>query len=380
MMTNNLGLYVHIPFCERKCNYCDFNSSVSKEGQRSKYLKTLIEEIKRVSLSYKNNNVDSIFIGGGTPSILSVNEITVLVSALKDNFSIENNLEFTIEANPNSIDEEKLKTYLGIGINRISFGAQSFQDKELEILGRIHRAKDIYKVINLSKKVGFKNVSLDLMEGIPLQTMDSFMDSLNKAVELDVNHISVYGLIIEEDTIFYKWYKEGTLSLPSEETERKMYRECKRFLKDNEYFQYEISNFSKKGFESKHNLKYWEGKDYLGLGLGSHSKVNNKRFENVSSYSDYLDLIKNNKSTIINIENLKEQDLINEYIVFGIRKTKGINLLGFKKTFNLNFLKEYSQEIDKNVKNGYIKVNDDYLFLTDLGMDFSNKVELDFYR
>lgn len=379
-MTNNLGLYIHIPFCERKCNYCDFNSQRANKDTINEYVESLIIEIKRVSPLYKDYKIDTIFIGGGTPSILDEENISNIVDTLKGSFNISENVEFTIECNPNSTTIEKLKTYKELGINRLSFGAQSFVDNELKILGRLHKENQIYKVMDFAKNIGFKNINLDLMLGIPEQNKNSFEYSLNQALSLYIQHLSVYSLIIEENTNFYKWYHDDKLNLPNEETEREFYYLLREKLKDNGYLQYEISNFSKPGYESIHNLKYWSGEDYLGLGLGSHSKIQNTRFENVSNLDNYISSIKNNKDTIINKIQLSKIDLINEYIFMGLRKTKGINYLDLNNKFKIDFIKDYKSEIDKNLKNGYINIKDDYIFLTEKGMDFSNLVELDFYR
>lgn len=381
MTKAKLGLYIHIPFCEQKCNYCDFNSFKCSSFEIEKYLDSLILEIKRESKNYTNYIIDTIFIGGGTPSTLTTKEITILDSSLKKHFTISSNLEYTLECNPNSIDLDKLITYKYLGINRLSIGAQSFIDEELKLLGRIHNKKDIYNSVNLAKSVGFENINIDLMLGIPKQSFNSLKFTLNETINLGVEHISCYSLIIEDNTKFGELDKQDKLlNLPSEETERKFYYLAREILEGNGFNQYEISNFSQSGHKSKHNLKYWNCNNYLGLGLGSHSKIGNKRFENVSNMKRYIELNSNNKSSYINEEILSKKDLINEKIIMGLRLVEGIDCSEFNSLFDIDFLDEYNLEIKKNLQLELITMDNDRIFLTEKGMDYSNLVELDFYR
>ncbi|WP_054251965.1 radical SAM family heme chaperone HemW [Neofamilia massiliensis] len=380
-MKSKLGLYIHIPFCQQKCNYCDFNSFKSSASERSIYIDALIKEIFMQGPSYKDYLVDSIFIGGGTPSILDEREIIRISKALEDNFSIASDLEFTIELNPNSVNLEKFKAYKEAGINRLSFGGQSFNDKELKDLGRIHQASDIFTAIKLAKSIGFKNISLDLMLGIPGQSLESLKDSLKKAMSLDLKHLSVYSLILEAGTNLYDMAtRTNKLNLPDETLERDMYHFTKNFLKDFGFYQYEISNFSKEGFESRHNLKYWSFEDYLGLGLSSSSKIGNKRFANVDGFSSYIKALENNLLPVKEKEVLTRQDQINEYIFMGLRKTVGFSYKKLEEIFSLDFLSVYENEIEKNLNLGLIDVDDNYLRLTEKGLDLANQVEIDFYR
>lgn len=381
MMKTNLGLYIHIPFCEKKCLYCDFNSNISSYELRKNYTESLINEINRESKKYKNNIVDTIFIGGGTPSVLEEVFIEDIINEIYNNFKISKNLEFTIEGNPNSLTLKKLRLYKNLGINRLSIGAQSFSEKEIKALGRIHTREDIFKAVENGRNLGFENISLDLMIGIPYENINTFKKTIMEAIGLDVEHISAYSLILEKNTPLYNMKKSGVdLNLPSEDEEREIYRELLRILEKNGYKRYEISNFSKPGFESKHNLKYWNWDDYLGLGLGSHSKIKDFRFENISDIKKYINNNENNKSVIINKYKLDNLDKINEIIIMGLRKAEGFNYEKLNKKFNLDFLREYDEEINKNLKNGYIEIKGDFIRLTDKGLDFSNLVELDFYR
>lgn len=380
-MKTKLGIYIHIPFCRRKCLYCDFNSGVENYDIMEKYSKALINEIELTGNYYKDYLVDSIFIGGGTPSILPLTLLKPIVEAIYKEFNIEKELEFSIEGNPNSLDENKLSYYKKLGINRLSIGAQSFIEKELNGLGRIHSVEDIYDSVNFAKEVGFNNISLDLMIGIPNQNLDSFKTSLNEAIKLDVQHISAYSLILEESTPLYNQKLNGVdLNLPNEDEERRIYKNTINILESNNYNQYEISNFSKIGFESKHNLKYWNCEDYLGLGISAHSLIENKRFNNIEDINSYITLLSTNKKATENEEYLKSKDLLNERIIMGFRKIEGFNYESLNDLFDINFLKEYKDEINKNLKNGYIKVEEDYIKLTKKGLDFANLVELDFYR
>lgn len=380
-MKTKLGLYIHIPFCQKKCKYCDFNSFQSTSKQREEYLQALVKEIQLASPSYKDFLVDSIFIGGGSPSILQGGEILQLGKALRENFNIDEKLEFTIEANPNTTSQDKLLAYKEVGINRLSFGGQSFDDKELEDLGRVHQAADIFKAIKMAKDLGFKNISLDLMLGIPGQSLQSLKASLESAVSLDLQHLSVYSLILEENTELYRMYKQGIdLSLPDEDLERNMYYFTREFLKNSDFVQYEISNFSKVGFQSKHNLKYWSFEDYLGLGLGSHSKISDQRFFNKASFSAYIKDLQAGILPIKERENLSRQDQINEYIFMGLRKTRGFSYKLLEEKFDLNFFREYDKDISKNLDLAYIEIDGDFIRLSNKGLDFSNQVELDFFR
>lgn len=381
MMKTKLGLYVHIPFCKQKCSYCDFNSFKSSPDERRSYIAALIKEISLQAPTYKEYLVDSIFIGGGTPSILDGQEIIIISKALNENFSIAEDVEFTIELNPNSVDLEKFKAYKEAGINRLSFGGQSFNDKELKDLGRIHQASDIFTAIDLAKSIGFKNISLDLMLGIPGQSLESLKDSLTKAVSLDLKHLSVYSLILEAGTRLYDLARRtNTINLPDEILERDMYHFTKKFLRDHDFYQYEISNFSKEGFESRHNLKYWSLEDYLGLGLSSHSKIGNKRFANVDGLSSYIEGLENNTMPVKETEVLTKQDQINEYIFMGLRKTRGFSYRRLEEIFSLDFLSSYKDEIEKNLNRNLIVLDNEYLRLSETGLDLANQVEVDFYR
>lgn len=380
MMKTNLGLYIHIPFCEKKCNYCDFNSSNYSKDIQSRYIEALISEIKTQAKNYKNYYADSVFIGGGTPSTLSFELLESLVIVIKEVFNFAEDIEFTIEVNPNSLDIIKLAKYLELGINRLSIGGQSFIDSELEILGRLHKSRDIYRAVEDARLVGFENINLDLMTGIPYQTLESFKFSLNKAINLGLNHISAYSLIIEDGTFFGNNYDFIERYLPSEDEEREIYHYLVDRLNEKGYYQYEISNFSRLNKESRHNKKYWLCQDYLGLGLGAHSRIGVRRFENFSRIEEYIKAIESGDSAIECEADLSLPDQLNEKIIMGLRLNNGLDIKEINDSFKIDFMDFYSEEVKKNLENGLIFIESQRIKLSKKGRDFSNQVELDFYR
>lgn len=380
MTKTKLGIYIHIPFCERKCYYCDFNSQIINDEIEELYFDSLVKEINLNNQLYSDYIVDSIFIGGGTPSIAKANNIARIMKKITSQFDLSENCEITLEANPKSLDLSKLSIYKSVGINRISLGAQSFVDGELKKLGRIHNSKEILESIEMIETSGIKNLSIDLMMGIPDQTHECFIYSLMEAVRLGVNHISCYSLIIEESTPFFKLYNENKLNLVEDIEERRMYHCLCELMKQNGYIHYEISNFAKESYESIHNLKYWKFEDYLGLGLGSHYKIKNKRYVNEYIIEDYVNKIDKNQLPISSTEVLSNIDQINEIIFMGLRISEGFNYRHIEDKYKINFLEEYKIEIENNLNRGLIGINDSYIYLTQKGLDFANSVELDFFR
>ena len=306
-----LGLYLHFPFCVRKCRYCDFLSFPSDEAGREIYLERLKEEIKARGAVYQDYNIETLFIGGGTPSLMTGQQLTELLDTVRVSFHVSPVGEWTMECNPGTTDAETLRIYRNAGINRLSFGLQSMNDEELKYLGRIHTAKQFAENYQAARRVGFENINIDLMSALPGQTTASWLDTLNKAAAFEPEHLSAYSLIIEEETPFWDLYgddrsseadvdgiiadsgggqqgKAAILTLPDEDSERQMYHLTKRILAEKGYERYEISNYARKGFECRHNLIYWQRKDYLGLGLGASSMVGNRRFSNVSDMTSYM--------------------------------------------------------------------------------------------
>lgn len=348
------SLYIHIPFCKSKCKYCDFLSFPNTEYINA-YKKALLNEIN----AFDCESVKSIFIGGGTPSIID-SSIIAEIMEVTGKFNIEKNAEITIETNPGTLTEEKLKTYRESGINRISMGLQAWQNSLLKTLGRIHTRESFLKNYELACKY-FNNINIDLMFSLPDQSYEMWLETLENVTALNPQHISAYSLIVEEGTPFY----DMELNLPDEETDRKMYHSAIKFLAEKGYNQYEISNFAKEGFESAHNTVYWQRGNYKGFGLGAASLINNVRYKNTENMTDYIKGI-----TITENEYLTKSDQMAEFMFLGLRMTKGVSISKFKKEFNENILLKYKSVIDKY--SNYIIVEGDNLRLTTEGIDISN--------
>ena len=375
---NNFGVYIHIPFCKKKCNYCDFISFCNKDNLIEEYIECLKKEIKE--FNFLNKNVTTIYLGGGTPSYINskfiVDILNLLKEKLKSNKTPFYDLEITIEVNPGTVTREKLEMYKKVGINRLSIGLQETNNNLLKQIGRIHTFEDFLETYNLAKKVGFDNINVDLMIALPNQKISDIKESLEKIVSLKPNHISVYSLIIEEGTLIEKQVNQGKLKLPSEEEERNLYWYVKNFLEISGYNHYEISNFAKKGQESKHNLNCWNQEEYIGFGLASHSYVNKTRFCNISNLEKYIENIKNNdfeKNRIIE-EKQTIEDEKKEFMMLGFRKIEGVSISKFKEKFSENPLFLYRKELNKLVNEGLIVVDLDNIKLTNKGLDLANIV------
>ena len=369
-MDNYKGLYVHIPFCIRKCKYCDFVSFTDKADFFDAYIEKLLDEANE----YKNTKLDTVFIGGGTPSVLSARQLKKLLDGINSIFCLSENCEFTIEANPKTLYEEKLTVLKESNINRLIIGIQSFNDEELKAIGRIHDAKTAYNTVELVKSFGFDNFNLDIMLNLPNQTEKSLKHTLLKAISLNPSHISCYSLILEENTPLFDEYKNGIYTETSDEYDRKLYHMVKEFLKNNGYEQYEISNFAKKGHYSKHNLKYWNCDEYIGLGVAAHSYLDGIRFYNTSRFDEYLNGFFHSEEKTI----LSEEDKISEYIIMRLRLLDGIFEKEFYKRFKKDFYSLYKNTIDKFIKADLmIKENNAYK-LTERGMDISNSIMCEF--
>ena len=370
-MKNNFGIYIHIPFCVRKCYYCDFISFSNKDELIEKYIKSLKKEIEEFNFSMYNTT--TIYIGGGTPSYLEAKYIKEILNLIKkkleENKTNWEEIEITIELNPGTVTEEKLKIYKEIGINRLSIGLQSTSDKLLKEIGRIHTYKEFLDTYNLAKKIGFNNINVDLMIALPNQSIKDIKESLEKIVELNTNHVSVYSLIVEEGTPFSKWLEEGKIKLPSDEEERRMYWYVKNFLELHEYNHYEISNFVKKKKEAKHNLNCWNQEEYIGFGLAAHSYINKIRFCNTDNLEKYIE---NNEREIE--EKQTEDDEKKEFMMLGFRKIDGIKISDFKKKFGENPLFLYRKELNKLAKENLIEVDLDNIRLTSKGINLANLV------
>lgn len=393
----DLGIYVHIPFCKQKCKYCDFVSANCDEIIQDKYINALISEIKNTKLedykagdceanawysskSYNEVNphyiVNTIYIGGGTPSYIDSKYIVKILNEIESNFEIDKNVEITIEINPGTINKEKLEDYKKVGINRLSLGLQSTHNKLLNLIGRIHTYEEFLDTYKLAEKVGFENINIDLMLALPTQTENELLDSVNKIISLNPNHISIYSLILEEETPLKQMIDKKELELIDEEIERKMYWNTKKLLEKNGYIHYEISNFSKQDCFSKHNLNCWNQEEYIGFGLAAHSYIKNKRFSNIDDIEKYIKSIEENKYED-NIEILEEQtreEKLKEFMMLGFRKIDGISISEFERKFKINPLFYFRFEISKLVNQELMEVDLDNIKLTKKGLDFANLV------
>lgn len=369
-----IGLYVNIPFCKKKCYYCDFVAFPNLENRINSYFENLYKEI---DLYQKNMNVeiDSIYIGGGTPTYIDIKYIEKLVEKLRS-FNIKNLKEFTIEANSNSITLDKLKIYRKIGIDRISLGVQSFDDEVLKNVGRDHNKKIVLQDIENIRKAGFKNLSLDMILNLPSGDFDSIKKDLDLIKEINPEHISYYSLILERGSYFYTLYKKGKLKLMDDDLERDIFSYIENYLESIGLERYEISNFSKKGYESYHNKKYWSEGGYLALGLGASGFLSNVRYNNVRNFVKYENLIKEGKLPIESREFISKSEREKEYIIFKLRETEGINLLEFEKIFGHKLLNKYSKIIDKYYNLGFFNIGESLSF-THKGFDLSNEFYLE---
>lgn len=370
-----LGIYIHIPFCKQKCFYCDFCSFANKNEMQEKYVEAVINEIKNITHKEKYT-VTTIYFGGGTPSILNPEYIKNILQEIESSFEILDDAEITIEINPGTVNEEKLKKYKEYGINRLSIGLQSANDKILKKIGRIHDYKQFEETFFYARKCGFKNINVDLMIGLPTQAVEDVKQTLEKIIQKNPEHISVYSLIIEEGTIIEKMINENKLQLPDEETERIMYWTVVNELKENGYNQYEISNFSKKTYESKHNTNCWKQKQYIGLGTSAHSYLNKKRYSNTNNIEEYIKNIQeNNISKNITIhEEQTEESTMNEYMLLGLRMIQGININEFKQKFKTDPTIKYKKILEKLQKENLIQITKTSIKLTKQGIDFGNIV------
>lgn len=414
---DKLSLYIHIPFCVRKCNYCDFLSSSCDDGTKQEYVEALCQEIKVRAEEYKEKIVDTIFFGGGTPSILSGEQMTKIMTVIRSSFQILPDAEISLEMNPGTVDRQKLETYKELGINRLSIGLQSANNEELRILGRIHTWEEFLQTWELVREVGFTNVNIDLMSALPGQTLESYRQTVEKVLALKPEHISAYSLIVEEGTPFFDWFDEEAnggdsfakevpdyvkaKALPDETADRSMYELTKRLLEEQGYYRYEISNYALKGYECKHNIGYWKRKEYLGLGLGAASLLSNVRYSNISDLQTYLEVgseqmlkndedckkkqIKENAEVQKWIEEqikLSITDQMEEFMFLGLRMMEGIRATEFENQFGISLQEVYGVQINQLIKQGLLAYHEttERIALTKEGIDVSNRVFVEFMQ
>lgn len=376
----DLSLYIHIPFCVSKCYYCDF-SSFSHMGEKIEgYIDSLIVELDLYKEELRNYQIKTIFIGGGTPSSIDPKYISRILDYIYKNYNIREDAEITIESNPGTLDRNKIQIYKESGINRFSLGLQTLNNKLLKSIGRIHSAKDFYNSYNLLREMGVKNINVDLIFGLPNQSLGDVLTTLEKVINLGVEHISYYGLIVEEGTPLFDLCNEGKILLPTEDEEREMYHKGLKKLKEKGYGHYEISNFALPGHECKHNLVYWNVLPYIGVGLSSHSYFKEKRFWNTKDISIYINRLSKKSLPIEGEEIIEREDEISEFCILGLRKIEGIDKLEFKERFKIEIEKLYGHIINKHIKNGLIENDHNSIRLTKKGLDLSNIVEVDFLK
>lgn len=370
----DIGVYIHIPFCMQKCFYCDFVSFANQSGLEKRYIKALKKEIIDFFNKNKNIKISTIYIGGGTPSYIDANYVKQIIEEIPIKQS--NIKEATIEVNPGTVNEEKLKIYKNIGINRLSIGLQSAQDTILKQIGRIHNYNDFLNTYNLAKKVKFENINVDLIIGLPNQTINDIKETLENIVKLNPNHISVYSLIVEDKTLLAEKIKNGELTLPSEDLERNMYWYVKNYLELNSYNHYEISNFAKSEFESKHNLDCWNQKEYVGFGLAAHSYIKNERYSNICDLEQYIINCENNdfnkNKIILETQNKYMQE--QEFMLLGLRKIEGVSIKEFKNKFQENPIFIFRNELNKLCNENLVNIDIDKIKLTNKGLDLANLV------
>nr|WP_243021480.1 radical SAM family heme chaperone HemW [Clostridium sp. AM16-23] len=374
-----MELYLHMPFCVRKCAYCDFLSFPSGAETQRMYAKRLMKDIDVMGKRYGEIPVETIFIGGGTPSVPDSALIVEIMEHVRHAFHVADGAEISMEANPGTVTREKLTDYRKAGINRLSFGLQSANDRELKLLGRIHTWAEFLESFTLARECGFANLNIDLMSALPGQTCESWKETLSRVTELDPEHISAYSLIIEEGTPFGERYgsEEGRKLLPDEDSEREMYHETKRFLKDCGYERYEISNYAKPGRECRHNIGYWTGVPYLGLGLGASSYLDGCRFTVNPDMKQYLE---EKPGMFADIEKLTKKDMEEEFFYVGLRMTAGVSLSEFERRFGISAKEVYPGLMETFVKEKAARFEGDRFVLTDYGLDVSNYIMAQFLQ
>ena len=384
MRRKQIGLYIHIPFCKQKCSYCDVCSYANKESFIKRYIQCVLKEIIEVGnnnkIDFENGKDDlflvkTIYIGGGTPSLIDSKYIVQIIEDIKLNFEIDEKAEITIEVNPGTVTLEKLEDYKRAGINRLSIGLQSTHEHLLKEIGRIHTYLDFLDTFRFAREAGFENINVDLMIGLPNQTLEEVKDSIEEIVSMEPEHISVYSLILEENTPLFKKVEEG-LELPNEDLERKMYWAVKQTLEQNNYIHYEISNFAKKGYESKHNLDCWNQMEYIGFGIAAHSYTNGIRYSNIENIEQYIKNYDEDKTeeNLVFHEKQDMEAMQKEYMLLGLRKIDGVSIQEFKIKFVANPVFLYHSELEKLVNEELLEIDGDMIKLTNKGLDLANIV------
>ena len=376
MMTTDLTkseLYIHIPFCIKKCLYCDFLSFPADEKTKEKYIEALCDELLYIGSERCDKPLRSVFIGGGTPSVLPAEQIVRVMETVKTRFDLMPDAEISIECNPGTLDENKLKAYKECGINRLSIGLQSSHEKELKSLGRIHSYEDFVACIRMAEEAGFTNINVDLMSGLPGQSASSFEETLRKVCTLSdcIKHISAYSLIVEEETPFGQMFEDGKLELPGEDEDRQMYHMTSRILEEYGFERYEISNYARPGYECRHNIGYWTGVEYYAAGLDAASFYGHCRYSDTPDMEEYL---KDPLAGPVLIEKLDQSGLMSEYMILGLRLTEGVSVSEFENRFKTGMSDVYGKEIDRFIQDGLLEHTGDRIKLSEKGLDLANFV------
>ena len=365
--------YIHIPFCHHICHYCDFNKVFMQGQPVEKYLIALEKEME-ISVKGKNNVLETVFVGGGTPTALNESQLEQLVQSIQKQLRFDSNTEYTFEANPGDLSKEKLAILKAGGVNRLSFGVQTFNDELLKTIGRTHRAKDVFSSIESAKEIGFNNISIDLIYSLPGQTKQDFLESIQTALSLGLVHYSGYSLIIEPKTVFYNLMKKGKLLVPGEDAEAEMYETLMEQMEIHGLRQYEISNFAVPGFESRHNLTYWDNEEYYGFGAGAHSYVNGIRQSNYGPLKKYMEPLAIGELPILDSHQVSCAEKMEEEMFLGLRKTEGVSIRHFLKKFNQDPLELFAEQIRECTSKDLLKTDGESICLTRKGRMLGNEV------
>lgn len=372
-MKQSTSAYVHIPFCEHICYYCDFNK-VFLEGQPvDEYIEALLKEARLSLIKNPVKNMETLYVGGGTPTSLNASQLDRLLSGLREILPY-NEGEFTVEANPGDLSGEKLDVMKNYGVNRLSMGVQTFDDRLLKKIGRKHTAKDVYDTVRLLEEKDFSNVTIDLIYALPGQSLESFRDTVERALALDLPHYALYSLILENQTMFMNWVRRGKMQLPEQELEAQMYAETIEAMEKAGRMQYEISNFAKPGFESQHNLVYWNNQNYFGLGAGASGYLENRRYKNRGPIQHYMRALTDNQLPILEEERLSQKEQIEEEMFLGLRKISGVDKTVFESRFDQKLTDVYGDVIEKLKQQKLIAETDSRVRLTKTGLFRGNDV------
>lgn len=365
--------YIHIPFCHHICHYCDFNKVFMKGQPVDDYLDALAKEME-LTVKHDQHVLDTIFVGGGTPTALDERQLGKLVKSIQAKLNFNKNTEYTFEANPGDLSKEKLAILKDAGVNRLSFGVQTFNDELLKKIGRSHRARDVFESIENAKAAGFDNISIDLIYSLPGQTKADFIESIETALSLGLVHYSGYSLIIEPKTVFYNLMQKGKLPIPGEDAEAEMYETLMDHMETNGFHQYEISNFAVPGYESRHNLTYWNNEEYYGFGAGAHSYVKGMRQSNYGPLKKYMEPIDRGELPLMDVHKVTLEEQMEEEMFLGLRKTKGVSIRHFEEKFGRNPMQFFAGQIEVWTRKGLLETDDDRIFLTRQGRMLGNEV------